>query len=87
MGPVARHYTPSERKGRIRNVSSSFPSDYPRPHSGGHGDEFLVESINGIANGTEGRFWFYYVNEQPGQIAASEHETSPGDRVEWLFVE
>jgi hypothetical protein len=53
----------------------------------GYGDERLVTSINGIANGDGDRFWFYYVNGQPGQIAASAYETATGDRIEWLFAE
>jgi hypothetical protein len=46
-----------------------------------------VTSINGIANGDGNRFWFYYVNGQPGQISASDYETTTGDRIEWLFAE
>ncbi len=48
---------------------------------------FLIVRINGVASGTDGRFRFYYVNEMSGHLAASEYETSAGDRIEWLFAE
>lgn len=79
MVPVARHYTPSEWEGRITNAPRSFPSCY----SVGS----LIVPISGVASGTDGRFWFYYVNEMSGHLAASEYETSAGDRNEWLFAE
>lgn len=52
----------------------------------GFGDDLLVESINGIAGGEDGRYWFYYVNGEPGQVAASRRQTADGDRVEWVFA-
>lgn len=52
-----------------------------------YGGEFLVVSINGITNGNEGRYWFFYVNGEAAQTAASEYETTTGDRIEWLFAE
>jgi len=83
--PTEYHITFSGAAGRT--VLELLEENASSVETSGYGDEFLVVSINGIANGTEGRFWFYYVNEQPGQIAASEYETSAGDRIEWLFAE
>ena len=83
--PSEYHVTYTGAAGRT--VLDLLEENATSVETSGHGDEFLVVSINGIANGTEGRFWFYYVNEQPGQIAASEYETSVGDRIEWLFAE
>lgn len=50
-----------------------------------YGDQVLVESVNGITGGTDGRYWFYYVNGEPGLVAASQRSTRDGDRVEWVF--
>jgi hypothetical protein len=83
--PAEYHITYSGAAGRT--VLELLEENASSVETSGYGDEFLVVSINGIANGTEGRFWFYYVNDQPGQLAASDHETSAGDRIEWLFAE
>lgn len=83
--PTEYHITYSGVDGRT--VLELLQENASSVETSGYGDEFLVVSINGIANGTEGRFWFYYVNEQPGQLAASDYETSAGDRIEWLFAE
>jgi hypothetical protein len=52
----------------------------------GSDDELLVTAINGIEGGVEGRYWLYYVNDQPGLISASRMTTVEGDSIEWLFV-
>ncbi len=83
--PSEHHITYSGEAGRT--VLELLQENTSSVETSGYGDEFLVVSINGVANGTEGRFWFYYVNEQPGQKAASEYETAAGDRIEWLFAE
>jgi len=50
------------------------------------GEDVLVESINGQPAGTDGRYWFYYVNGEPGRVAASRRQTEDGDRVEWVLA-
>lgn len=50
------------------------------------GDDVLVRSINGQAGGNEGRYWFYYVNGEPGRVAANRRQTDDGDRIEWVFA-
>lgn len=52
----------------------------------GYGDEVLVTAINGISEGTAGRYWLYYVNGDPGLVAASRMPTVAGDEIEWLFA-
>lgn len=44
-----------------------------------------VESIEGVKNGTGGRFWIYYVNEKEMQIGAGEYVVQPNDIIEWKF--
>ena len=48
---------------------------------------FLIVRTNCVASGTDGRFWFYCIDRMSGHLAASEYETSAGDRIEWLFAE
>ena len=52
----------------------------------GYGEDQLVTSINGISAGTRGRYWLYYVNGDPGLVAASRMPTVDGDEIEWLFA-
>jgi hypothetical protein len=70
-----------------RTVLELLEENAQAVETSGQGDALLVISINGIANGDGDRFWFYYVNGQPGQIAASAYETVTGDVIEWLFAE
>lgn len=44
-----------------------------------------VESIEGVKNGTGGRFWIYYVNDKEMQVGAGEYVVQPNDTVEWKF--
>ena len=70
-----------------RSVLDMLAENASGVETSGYGDELLVISINGIANGTDGRYWFYYVNEEPGRISANRYETTADDRIEWLFAE
>ncbi|MFZ2969660.1 MAG: DUF4430 domain-containing protein [Minisyncoccia bacterium] len=47
----------------------------------------FVESIDGIRNGDEGKYWQYYVNGSLGDVAADKKILQEGDRVEWRFEE
>jgi hypothetical protein len=82
--PDEHHVTYSGASGRT--VLELLEEHASAVETSGFGEEFLVTSINGVTNGDEGRFWFYYVNGQPGQVAASELETATGDRIEWVFA-
>lgn len=47
----------------------------------------FIESINGIKNGDEGKYWQYYINEKLGDSAADKKNIEDGDEVEWRFEE
>lgn len=42
----------------------------------------FVLSINGMEN-SENAFWFYYVNDKMGDVAADKFKTKDSDKVEW----
>ncbi len=44
-----------------------------------------MESIAGVPNGKDGKYWQYYVNDKLGEVAADKKEVKAGDRVEWRF--
>jgi hypothetical protein len=45
----------------------------------------LVESINNVANGTDGKYWIYYVNNQMGSVGIDQYQVQPGDVLEMNF--
>lgn len=45
----------------------------------------LVESIDGLANGTDKKYWIYYVNGQTAEVGADQYTLKAGDVVEWKF--
>lgn len=45
----------------------------------------FVESINGEKNGTDGKYWQYWVNGELPMVAANNFQVKPGDIVEWKF--
>lgn len=47
----------------------------------------FIESIGGIKNGDEGKYWQYYINDALGDVAADKKNLSNGDVVEWRFEE
>lgn len=44
-----------------------------------------VDSINGVAGGTDGKYWAFYVNGQMAQVGADAYVTQATDKVEWKF--
>ncbi|MDI6602793.1 MAG: DUF4430 domain-containing protein [Patescibacteria group bacterium] len=46
----------------------------------------FVESINGLKNGTAGKFWQYWVNGELPMIAADKKRVKAGDIIEWKFI-
>lgn len=46
----------------------------------------FVTSINGTANGEDGRFWQYWVSSVYGSVAADHMEIRSGDTVVWDFA-
>ncbi len=47
----------------------------------------FIESIGGIKNGDDGKYWQYYVNDVLGDAAADKKNLNSGDVVEWRFEE
>ena len=45
----------------------------------------FVESIGGVENGKEGKYWQYYVDSILGDVAADKKILKEGDSVEWRF--
>lgn len=45
----------------------------------------LVESIDGVKNGTASKYWLYSVNGKESTVAAAEYIVKPSDRIEWKF--
>ena len=45
----------------------------------------MIVSINGFKNGTDGKYWQYWINGQYAQIGASSYKPKPNDSIEWKF--
>jgi len=45
----------------------------------------LVESLGGVANGTNGKYWQYKVNDIMPQVGADQYKLKAGDKIEWYF--
>lgn len=50
------------------------------------GSGALVESIDGVRNGTDNKYWQYWLNEELPMTAADKKEIKGGDKVEWKFA-
>lgn len=46
----------------------------------------FVESIDGVKNGTDNKYWQYWVNGELPMVAADKKEVKGGDKVEWKFA-
>lgn len=52
----------------------------------GTGEMSLLNSLDGVLNGAgDGRYWFYEVNGQRGEVSFAAHPIAAGDRVLWTF--
>lgn len=45
----------------------------------------FVETIDAVKNGTEGKYWQYFVNDKLGEVAADKKTIKEGDKIEWTF--
>lgn len=45
----------------------------------------MVEEI-GDSQNTPDKAWIYFVNGEPGQVAADQMQIKPGDQVEWKYI-
>lgn len=48
-------------------------------------DSILIDSINNVVNGEDGKYWQYYINGEIPMIGADKYKVSNGDYVEWIF--
>lgn len=46
----------------------------------------LITKIGGKTNGTENRYWQYWVNNKLSAVGASSYVVQPGDVIEWKFI-
>lgn len=44
-----------------------------------------VDSINGLAGGTDGKYWSYYVDSQMATVGADQFVPEGGEVIEWKF--
>lgn len=45
----------------------------------------FVESIDGVKNGTDGKYWQYWVNGELPMVAADKKKVEKGNKIEWKF--
>lgn len=45
----------------------------------------LVESIDGVKNGTDNKYWQYWINGKLPMAAADKQDVKNGDEIEWRF--
>lgn len=48
-------------------------------------DSYYITSINGIEEGTDGRYWQYCVNGEVSYVGCSEYALNDNDLIEWKF--
>lgn len=46
----------------------------------------LVESIGGVKNGQDKKYWLYYVNGKMPMVSVDKNKLNPGDKVEFKFA-
>jgi len=66
--------------GEENNIEVEYNNDY-----GEYG--VFVESIAGIKNGDDGKYWQYYINNILGDVAADKKVLVEEDEIEWRFEE
>ena len=47
----------------------------------------FIESIDGVENGDDGKYWQYYIDDTLGDLAADKKILKDGSVVEWRFEE
>lgn len=45
----------------------------------------LVESIDGVKNGTDNKYWQYWINGELPMVSADKQDVKNGDQIEWKF--
>lgn len=44
-----------------------------------------VDSINGLAGGTDGKYWSFYVDGEMAAVGAADYQPKGGETIEWVF--
>ncbi len=52
----------------------------------GQYDSYLVDSINGVINGENNKYWQYWINREYGVVGADKQPVNNGDIIEWKFI-
>jgi hypothetical protein len=47
----------------------------------------LVESVDNVRNGTDNKYWTYFVNDQEASVGAAEYQVKNKDQIKWKFSE
>ena len=47
----------------------------------------LINAIDGRVNGSDNKYWIYYVNGEMALVGAGDYVVQPGDRIEFRFEE
>ncbi len=68
-----------EKASKIYNFSYEA-TYYPQFRS------YYIESINGVRNGVDGKYWQYWINGKYGETGASLQPIKNGDVVEWKWI-
>lgn len=45
----------------------------------------LVESIEGTKNGTNNKYWIFYINGEESKVGAGDYKLKQNDKIEWKF--
>lgn len=45
----------------------------------------LVDSIEGVKNNTDSKYWLYYINGEPASVGAADYMLKQNDKIEWRF--
>ena len=53
----------------------------------GQYDSYLVDSIAGVVNGRDNKYWQYWINGVYGMVGADKQPVENGDIIEWKFTE
>lgn len=69
----------------VLEALSEYGKKFDLKYNNNYSYGVFVESIAGIKNGDEGKYWQYYVNDKLGEVAADKKEVKAGDNVEWRF--
>jgi hypothetical protein len=46
----------------------------------------FVESVAGVENGHDGRYWSYYIDDEYGTVASDRAQLSSGQTVRWVYL-